>query len=109
MHYYEEKLTKLFSDYYYFKNFHVANPDGTTNIQTIFDLCPRVLKHVVGYCSHSIACANFQLLKIVVFDQVDDVLHTTPKEKKSNGVNAGDIHARKLVLLCRSVSQTSYD
>jgi hypothetical protein len=48
--------------------------------QQIFDLCPRVLDHVVGYCSQSGPYASFQLLKIVVFDLVD-VLHMTPKEK----------------------------
>jgi hypothetical protein len=44
-----------------------------TNIQTIFNLCPHVLNHVLGYCSHSIPYASLQLLKIIVFDLVDEV------------------------------------
>jgi len=51
----------------------------------IFELCPHVLKHVVGYHSHSIPHAGFQLLKIVVSDLVEKVLPVTPKEK--NPVN----------------------
>jgi len=35
------------------------------NIQMIFNFCPYVLKNDVGYISHSILYAGFQLLKIV--------------------------------------------
>jgi hypothetical protein len=42
----------------------------------------HVWKYVVGYCSHSLLIAGFQLLKIVVFDLVDEVTyhlyHTVP-------------------------------
>ena len=47
-------------------------------IQTIFDFCPRVLKHVMGYRSHSVPYPGFRLLKVIVFDVVDDVIRLTP-------------------------------
>jgi hypothetical protein len=40
-----------------------------------------MLKRVVGYHSHGIPHAGFQLLKIVVSGLVDKVLPVTPKEK----------------------------
>jgi hypothetical protein len=46
---------------------------GTTNIQMIFDFCPRVLKHFVGYRSNIVLYAVFEPLRIVVFDLVDEV------------------------------------
>ena len=52
---------------------------GATNIQKISDICPRVLKRVVGNPS----LADFQLLKVVVCDLVDKVLHITPLAKFS--------------------------
>jgi hypothetical protein len=55
----------------------------TTNIQKISDVCPRVLKHVVGYRGRNFPFAGFQLLKVVVCDLVDKVLHITPQEKFS--------------------------
>jgi hypothetical protein len=51
---------------------------GTTNIQTAFELCPRVFKQVVGYSGRRVPCAGLQLPKIAVFDLVDEVLHITP-------------------------------
>jgi hypothetical protein len=33
-------------------HFNVGNPGGKTNIQTIFDFCPRVLRYVVSYRGH---------------------------------------------------------
>jgi len=51
---------------------------GTTNIQTAFELCPRVLKQVVGYRGRRIPCAGLQLPKIAVFDLIDEVFHITP-------------------------------
>jgi len=36
----------------------VETVGGTTNIQTIFDLCACVLKHVVGYSRHSVSYAR---------------------------------------------------
>ena len=53
----------------------VGTLGGTRNIHLIFDICPCFVKNVVGYCSHSVPYVRFQLLKIVVFDPVDDVLH----------------------------------
>jgi hypothetical protein len=50
---------------------------GTRNIQAVFDLCPQVLKNVVGYRSHCVPYAGFQLLKVVAFDLVDNVIHLT--------------------------------
>jgi len=41
----------------------------------MFDICACCVKNVVGYCSHSVPYVEVQLLKIVVFDPVDDVLH----------------------------------
>jgi len=46
---------------------------GTTYIQTAFDLCPRVLKHVAGYRVRRVPCAGLRLPKIAVFDLVDEV------------------------------------
>lgn len=43
-----------------------------TNIEMIFNPCLHVLKHVLGYHSH-ITYAGFQLLKVNVFDLVDEV------------------------------------
>jgi hypothetical protein len=65
-----------------FVEFSLCTNAGTTTIQAIFDLCPRVLKRVLGYHSHDIPCASFQLLKIVVFYLEDAVRnrlsHTIP-------------------------------
>jgi hypothetical protein len=46
--------------------FKVGNPGGMISIQTIFILCPRVLKHIVGYCNHIIPYVGCQLLKIIL-------------------------------------------
>jgi hypothetical protein len=43
-----------------------------TNIETIFNTCLCVLKHVLGYHSY-ITYAGFQLLKIIVIDLVNEV------------------------------------
>ena len=50
---------------------------GATNIQKMSDVCPRVLKRVVGYRN----LVDFKLLKVVVCDLVDKVLHITPQAK----------------------------
>jgi hypothetical protein len=55
-------------------NFSVGSLGGTTNIQTIFDLVPRCLKHVWCYRSHSVPYAGFQVLKVVDLNLVDNVL-----------------------------------
>ena len=65
-------------------DFSVGSPGGTTHIQTILDVCPRVSKNVMGYCSHSVPFPGFQTLKIVDFDLVDEVRthplsHDTPQ------------------------------
>jgi hypothetical protein len=55
---------------------------GTTNIHSAFNLCPRVVKHVVGFRSRRVPCAALQLPKIGVFVLVDEVgitlNHTMP-------------------------------
>jgi hypothetical protein len=45
--------------------FNVGNPAGMTNIQTMFDTSPCVLKEVVGYRSDGVTYADFQILKTV--------------------------------------------
>jgi hypothetical protein len=50
-------------------NFSVGCHGGTTNIQTIFDLVPRCLKHV--WCYRSVPYAGFQVLKVVVLNLVE--------------------------------------
>jgi hypothetical protein len=59
---------KMFSEYVTFSaNFTVGSLGGTTNIQTIFDLVPRSLRHVWCCRSHSIPHVGFQVLN--VFDR----------------------------------------
>jgi len=53
-------------------DFNLGIPGGMTNIEMIFNPCLHVLKHVLGYHSH-ITYAGYQLLKIIVFDLVDEV------------------------------------
>ena len=52
---------------------------GTTNILTIFDLCPKASRHFVVYLSHSIPYTGGQLL-IIGLDLVDEVLLVTAWE-----------------------------
>jgi hypothetical protein len=52
-----------------------------TNIQVVFNPSPHVLKLDVGYYPHSLPYVGFQLLKIVVFELLDEVLHTTPADR----------------------------
>ena len=52
----------------------------TANNRKISDLCPRVLKHVGGYRSRRFPFADLQLLKVVVCDQVDKILHITHRK-----------------------------
>jgi hypothetical protein len=49
-------------------DFNVGTTGGITDIQTVFKLCPHVLRHVVGYSRYNIPYVGFQLLKIMVFD-----------------------------------------
>jgi hypothetical protein len=42
------------------------------------------------YRSHSIPYVDFQALKVVYLNLVDNVLHMTPQEK-SNGVKSGEL------------------
>jgi hypothetical protein len=58
-------------------NFSVGSLNGTTNIQTIFDLVTRCLKHVWCYHSHSVPYVGFQLLKVVDLNLVDNTIHIT--------------------------------
>jgi hypothetical protein len=84
----------ILSEYIAFSiRFNVGSFGDTTNIQTLFDLVRRCLKHVWCYHSHSVPYAGFQVLKIVGLNLVDNVLHITPQEK-SNGVKSGDLGGR---------------
>jgi hypothetical protein len=82
----------FFSEYITFSiNFSVGLLGDTTNIQTIFDLVPRCLKHVWCYRSHSVSKAGFHVLKVFDINLVDMVLHITSKGKKSTGIKSGDL------------------
>jgi hypothetical protein len=50
----------------------VGNPAGMTNIQTMFDTSPSVLKKGAGYRSDGVPYADFQILKVFVFDCVNE-------------------------------------
>jgi hypothetical protein len=73
---------------------------GTTNILTIFDVYPLGLEHVLGYPRHSVPYSSFELLKIDVIDQIDEVFPHAD-EKKLIGVKSGDLggHAYRAPLL----------
>jgi hypothetical protein len=61
LHNYKGKLTKFFPEYITFSmHFSVGFLGDTANIQTIFDLVPRFLKHVWCYRSHRVPYAGFQ-------------------------------------------------
>jgi hypothetical protein len=78
----QRETVKAFSDYITFSMyFNVGFIGGTTNIETIFDLVLRCLKHVWCYRSHSVPYSDFQILKVVDLNLVDNVLHITPQEK----------------------------
>jgi hypothetical protein len=69
------------SEYVIFSiNFYVGSLGETPNIQMIFEIVPRCLKHVWCYRSHSVPYAVFQVLKVVDLNLIDNVLHT-PQEK----------------------------
>ena len=57
------------------EDLNTSTPGGTTNTRGIFNLSPRLLKHGIDYRDHSFSCAGFLLLKVVVFDLVDEVPH----------------------------------
>jgi hypothetical protein len=61
--------------------FKVGTPGGTTNIQTIFDVCPRILKHAVCYHSYSIPFSGLQLLEIFVLNLAGEFLDITPQKR----------------------------
>jgi hypothetical protein len=87
----QRESIKVFSEYITFSiNLNVGFFGGTTNIQTIFDLVPRCLKHVWCYRSSSDPYAGFQVLKVVDLNLLDNVLHITP-QKEPNGVKSGDL------------------
>jgi hypothetical protein len=87
LHHYKAKLSKFSSEYVtYSVNFNVGFLGDTTNIQTIFDLVPHCLKHVWCY-SQNVPYAGFQVLKVVDLILVDNVLHITPQENKTVGLN----------------------
>ena len=54
---------------------------GMTNIQVVFDPSPHILKLVVGCFTDSVPYVGFQPLKIVVFELLGEVLHTTPADR----------------------------
>jgi hypothetical protein len=88
LHHYKGKLSKLSSEHITFSvNFIVGFLGGTTDIQTIFDLVPRCLKHVWCYRSHSVPYAGFHVLMVVGLNLVESVLHITPQEKNLVGLN----------------------
>jgi len=73
---------------------------GTTNILTIFDVYPLGFEHVLGYPRHSVPYSGFELLKIDVFDLIDEVFPNAD-EKKLIGVKSGDLggHAYRASML----------
>jgi hypothetical protein len=74
-----DTINVFFSGYTTFSiDFNVDSIGGTTNIQTIFGLVPRCLKHFWCYRSHSVPYAGIQVLKVV---ELNLVLHITPQEK----------------------------
>jgi hypothetical protein len=78
---YKGKLSNFFPECMSFSvNFSVGSLGGLTNIQMIFDLIPRCLKHVWCYCSQRGSYMGFQVLKVVDLYLVDSVLHITPQE-----------------------------
>jgi hypothetical protein len=84
LHNYKRKLSKVFSQYITLSvNLNVDSLGGTTNIQTLFDLVPRCLKHVWCYRSHSVRYAGFQVLKVVALNLVHNVLHITPRRSEN--------------------------
>lgn len=70
--------------------FKVGNPGGMIIIQTIFILCPRVLKHIMGYCNHKIPYVGCQLLKII-FLIGQARFFTKPHRKTINWFKSGDL------------------
>jgi hypothetical protein len=58
---------------------------GPTNIQTAFELCPLVPKHVAGFRGRRVPCAGLQLPKIPVFDLVDEVRITLTTRSLADG------------------------
>jgi hypothetical protein len=78
---------KSFFWVYNFLNFNVGSLCGMTNIQTIFDLVPRSLKHVRCYCSHRVPYAGLQVLKVVDLNLAYNVSNVTPQEKNPVGLN----------------------
>jgi hypothetical protein len=75
----KEKLIRIFYVPTHLNIFQcVGTPDDTKNIQTIFDFCSRVLKYIMGYRSHRVLYTGFRLLKVIVFDVVDEILRITP-------------------------------
>jgi hypothetical protein len=66
-------------------NLNVGLLGGTANIQTIFDLVLRCLKHVRCYRSYNLPYAAFQVLKAVDLNLVNNVLHIILQEKIQRG------------------------
>jgi hypothetical protein len=81
LHCYKGKRSKVYNDYITFSVNFFGFLDGMTNIQTIFDLVPRSLKHVWCYRSHSVPSAGFQVLNVFDLNLVDSVLHITSGER----------------------------
>jgi hypothetical protein len=74
------------------------------NIQILFDLVPHCLKHVWCYCSHSIPCVGFQVLKVIDLNLVDNVLHITPQDNIQWVLNLVTWEAKRLIHLCLFIS-----
>jgi hypothetical protein len=93
----QRETIKVFSEYITFSiNFNVGSLGGTTNIQTIFDLVPRCLKHVWCYRSQRVPYAGFQVFKVIDLNLLDNVLHITPHEKNPVGLNLETQEAKRL-------------
>jgi hypothetical protein len=64
-----------------------SNWADTKIIQKLLDFRPRVLKYVLCYLNHSVPYAVFKMLKIVVSDFAEEVLHTTLDDKIQCGLD----------------------
>jgi hypothetical protein len=61
----------------YRSRFKFCTPGVTSVLQMVLHNCPRVLKHVVCYRSHSFHSECFELLDIVAFDLDDEGVYKT--------------------------------
>jgi len=69
----EQRFFERLLNIHTLEDLNVSTTGGTTNTRGIFSLSPSVLKHGMDYRDHSFSCAGLLLLKVVVFDLVDEV------------------------------------